>query len=346
MFHLFESRKTPFSFILFDVAEAVLNDRPVDYFALDGKGSDVYAEISGGRAASRVGARRSGASLAQALRVGRDPDLRHQPRAQPRAPGLDGGRTRARRRRRRLSCAPSTGDASARAATPARSTARPILSKAEAALILSHRKAWRALLASGAAHAVVLEDDVHLGRGFRDDARPRLEPLRLRRRQAGNLMLYKVWLSRRGEPAGERRLHRLGAEHLGAAAYVISRAGARKMLAATRRLTAHVDQTLFGRHDDRRRRDQGAPTRSGDRGAGQSSARRGRPRELAHHSARRGPQAPRRAGPTRKTARTGAMAARGAASGRSDQPLDEAGADDASPARSMGVNGSVGGRER
>jgi hypothetical protein len=34
VFHLFESRKTPFSFILYDVAAAVLNDRPVDYLAL------------------------------------------------------------------------------------------------------------------------------------------------------------------------------------------------------------------------------------------------------------------------------------------------------------------------
>ena len=34
VFHLFESRKTPFSFILYDVAEAVLNDRPVDYLDL------------------------------------------------------------------------------------------------------------------------------------------------------------------------------------------------------------------------------------------------------------------------------------------------------------------------
>ena len=34
VFHLFESRKTPFSYVLYDVAEAVLNDRPIDYFAL------------------------------------------------------------------------------------------------------------------------------------------------------------------------------------------------------------------------------------------------------------------------------------------------------------------------
>ncbi len=34
VFHLFESRKTPFAFLLFDVAEAVLADRPIDYPAL------------------------------------------------------------------------------------------------------------------------------------------------------------------------------------------------------------------------------------------------------------------------------------------------------------------------
>jgi len=34
VFHLFESRWTPFSYILFDVAEAVLNDRPIDYLEL------------------------------------------------------------------------------------------------------------------------------------------------------------------------------------------------------------------------------------------------------------------------------------------------------------------------
>ena len=113
-------------------------------------------------------------------------------------------------------------------------------------MTLSHRKAWRALLASESLHAVILEDDVHLGRGFREiltldwDAFG-FDAVKL------ETMLYKVWVSRRGEPAGERRLHRLGAEHLGAAAYVISRAGARKMLAATRGFRHSVDWTLFGR---------------------------------------------------------------------------------------------------
>jgi hypothetical protein len=37
VFHLFESRWTPFSFVLFDVAQAVLNDRAIDYSALMSK---------------------------------------------------------------------------------------------------------------------------------------------------------------------------------------------------------------------------------------------------------------------------------------------------------------------
>jgi hypothetical protein len=37
VFHLFESRSTPFAFLLFDVADAVLADRPIDYSALMAK---------------------------------------------------------------------------------------------------------------------------------------------------------------------------------------------------------------------------------------------------------------------------------------------------------------------
>jgi len=124
--------------------------------------------------------------------------------------------------------------------------ARPTLSKAEAALILSHRKTWRALLASSVDYAVVLEDDVHLGRDFQatldlDWSRWGFDAVKL------ETLLHRAWHSRRGEPAGKRRLHRLGAEHLGAAAYLISRAGALKMLANTRPLAEQVDHTLFGR---------------------------------------------------------------------------------------------------
>jgi len=123
--------------------------------------------------------------------------------------------------------------------------ARPLISRAETALTLSHRRVWRRLLASGAAHAAILEDDIHLGRGFRqtldlDWTQWAFDAVKL------ETLFHVVWLERRGRPAGERRLHRLGAEHLASAAYLISRAGARKMLAATRRLDEPLDHTLFG----------------------------------------------------------------------------------------------------
>lgn len=126
-----------------------------------------------------------------------------------------------------------------------RNPLRP-LTRAEAALTLSHRKAWRKFLASGAEHAVVLEDDVHLGEGFCDAlaldwTRWRFDVVKF------ETMFDRVWLSRRGETAGARRLHRLGAEHHGSAAYLISRAGARKLLAATRDFELPVDIDLFGR---------------------------------------------------------------------------------------------------
>jgi glycosyl transferase, family 25 len=120
------------------------------------------------------------------------------------------------------------------------------LSKAEVALTLSHRKTWRIFLASAADLAVVLEDDVHLGRDFRrtlglDWRRWDFDAVKL------ETLFHRAWHSRRGEPAGERRLHRMGAEHLGAAAYIISRGGARKLLATTRPITEVVDHSIFGR---------------------------------------------------------------------------------------------------
>jgi hypothetical protein len=42
VFHLFQSRWTPFSFILFDVADAVLNDRAIDHIALVRKALPLY----------------------------------------------------------------------------------------------------------------------------------------------------------------------------------------------------------------------------------------------------------------------------------------------------------------
>ena len=122
----------------------------------------------------------------------------------------------------------------------------PRLSAAETALILSHRKAWRRLLASAAEYAVVLEDDTHLGEGFAtvlgaDWGRLSFDLVKL------ETSFDRVWLARRDVALSGRTLRRLGAEHLCAAGYLVSRAGALKLLTETRALAEPVDHALFGR---------------------------------------------------------------------------------------------------
>jgi glycosyl transferase family 25 len=133
-------------------------------------------------------------------------------------------------------------------AVDGRACRRPprVLSAAETALILSHRKAWRRLLASEARHAVVLEDDAHVGEDFANllKADWRAASFDLVKLET---LFDRVWLARRGVALAGRELRRLGAEHLASAGYLISRAGARKMLEATRALAEPVDHTLFGR---------------------------------------------------------------------------------------------------
>jgi glycosyl transferase family 25 len=178
------------------------------------------------------------------------------------------------------------------------------LSVAETALILSHRKAWRRLLAGGADYAVVLEDDTHVGEGFSallsaDWGRLSFDLVKL------ETSFDRVWIARRGLPLGDRTLRRLGAEHLCAAGYLISRSGARAMLAATHPLAEPVDHSLFGReaifggrarayqlypaivvqdnlHPDRSARREIATTlHEGDRAKLAEAARRAKPRGLA-----------------------------------------------------------------
>ena len=119
------------------------------------------------------------------------------------------------------------------------------ISGAETALILSHRKVWRRFLRSAAEYAVVLEDDAHLGDGFAklleaDWGAQSFDAVKL------ETLFHRVWLARRGAALGERQLHRLGSEHYGTAGYLVSREGARKMLALTRGLSQPVDHALFG----------------------------------------------------------------------------------------------------
>ncbi len=119
------------------------------------------------------------------------------------------------------------------------------LSKYEAACTLSHRKVWRRFLASGASHAIILEDDVRLGSSFAraatfDWSRLNFDIVKL------ETMSDKVWLAKASEAFEQRRIHRLLSGHLGAAGYVVSAAGARKLLQLTQRTVQPVDHTMFG----------------------------------------------------------------------------------------------------
>jgi hypothetical protein len=53
VFHLFEARHTPFTFILFDVADAVLNGRPIDHLALVRKALPLYKHYRWARRLTR-----------------------------------------------------------------------------------------------------------------------------------------------------------------------------------------------------------------------------------------------------------------------------------------------------
>jgi hypothetical protein len=61
VFHLFQSRGTPYSFILYDVADAILNDREIDHLALVRKALPLYADEN--RLARRRKRRRKGSWL-------------------------------------------------------------------------------------------------------------------------------------------------------------------------------------------------------------------------------------------------------------------------------------------
>ena len=109
----------------------------------------------------------------------------------------------------------------------------------------SHREVWQRLVASGAPHAMVLEDDLLIAEGFaaylsqdwvpQDADLVRLETFQIRlHRQAGP-----------GLPARGRRLHRLRSRHVGTGCYVISQGAARHLLAVTEAISDPVDETLF-----------------------------------------------------------------------------------------------------
>uniref|UniRef100_UPI003BABB1EE glycosyltransferase family 25 protein n=1 Tax=Stappia sp. TaxID=1870903 RepID=UPI003BABB1EE len=120
------------------------------------------------------------------------------------------------------------------------------MTEGEVACFLSHRKCWRLIVEREMPHAVVLEDDVVPGRFAgeileRDDWIPAeadlvkletdLKPVRLSARASG-----------RGETFEVARLH---SSHYCAAAYLVTRHTAQRLLKATERFRDAVDEMLF-----------------------------------------------------------------------------------------------------
>lgn len=116
------------------------------------------------------------------------------------------------------------------------------------ACTLSHRKVWRLIEQRGEPYAVVLEDDVRLAddavQFFSDtswippDAKiVKVERYGGRRR--------RISVDRERLQARDRSVFRFHTRNVGSAGYVISRAGAREMLEATRSVSVPVDQILF-----------------------------------------------------------------------------------------------------
>lgn len=119
------------------------------------------------------------------------------------------------------------------------------LSDAEAACILSHRKAWKYLLASESSRLAILEDDLHLSRDL-----PRLLDSALIPEHAHLIKLEvpvgKVSYSKK--PSARylgRSLHRLFTKAYGAAAYIVSRQCALRLLEHTSHCEEPVDVVLF-----------------------------------------------------------------------------------------------------
>ncbi|NKB26983.1 MAG: hypothetical protein GKR99_05260 [Rhodobacteraceae bacterium] len=117
--------------------------------------------------------------------------------------------------------------------------------KGDLACSLSHRKAWQMMLDAGHPSALFLEDDVVLSDTFAEVMPPVWMPadalvIKL------ETVLRPAWLSQpKPLGVGNRRLARLRTRHTGAAAYILTQAAARMLVAHSPTFVDPVDQLLF-----------------------------------------------------------------------------------------------------
>jgi glycosyl transferase family 25 len=117
----------------------------------------------------------------------------------------------------------------------------------EIGLFMSHRRAWQRIVDSGQAYGAVFEDDVVLAQALPQvlaaiaQAAPPGDVVKLE--TTGRAVVLGDAALALGE--GGQALQRLHSWHGGTAAYVVSRAGALRLLAATDPLADPVDQVMF-----------------------------------------------------------------------------------------------------
>lgn len=119
------------------------------------------------------------------------------------------------------------------------------LSQAEAACILSHRKAWQLLVDSGDDYLAIFEDDVHVAADMRELLDPRLlqrgvDLVKL------EIPIGKASYRRKADAHfASRALHKLISKAFGSAGYILSRRCASRLLVLTEKCEEPVDVILF-----------------------------------------------------------------------------------------------------
>jgi glycosyl transferase family 25 len=115
----------------------------------------------------------------------------------------------------------------------------------EIACAESHRKAWRAFLASDERYALVMEDDVVVSESFSDFLHENWLPADTDIVRLETFTLLTLFEGRPVARVAGRRLYRLRGHAWGAAAYVLSRQAALDLLKATEDLCEAVDVVMF-----------------------------------------------------------------------------------------------------
>ena len=116
----------------------------------------------------------------------------------------------------------------------------------EIGLFMSHKRAWEKLVASGAPHATVFEDDVVLSPSIRSDfaaidaGKPEFDVIKLESTLRKVVCLRKSILL-----THESVLQRLHTWHGGTAGYVISSSCAQLLLKLKEQLADPIDQVMF-----------------------------------------------------------------------------------------------------